>query len=325
MKKDFPFWIGFNFFEGIGPLRFRLLLEYFGSAQKAWEASSRKLRAIGLNFKLVEKFASFRAWFKPEKIDFKKKDWNIQYDRFPWFKQVKNYQKYSQGKILILTLKDKLYPPLLKEIPDAPPLLYVKCGMRNEKMINEQIDKLFKGPAIAVVGSRKATNYGGEITCKLVSQLVRKDLVIVSGMAKGIDGLAHRTALKNRGETIAVLGSGINVIYPYQNKDIYQKIVEGKNTKGLIISEFPPFYPPLPGNFPIRNRIISGLSKAVLVIEAARKSGSLITARLAAEQGKDVFAVPGPITSQLSAGTSYLISQGAKLVSSAQDILEEIY
>ena len=321
MKKDLPFWIGFNFFEGIGPLRFKLLLEYFGTAQKAWETSSKELRAIGLKPRLVEKFSSFRAWFEPEKIDFKKEDWNIQYNKFPWYKEVQDYQKYPWGQILILTWEDKLYPKILKQIPGSPPLLYVKCGMRNGKMINEQMDKLFKRPALAVIGSRRATGYGREITSKLVSQIVKKKIVIVSGMAKGIDGIAHQAAMDSGGETIAVLGSGVNVIYPYQNKNIYQKIISGG---GLVISEFPPFYPPLASNFPQRNRIISGLSKAVLVIEAAQKSGTLITARLAAEQGKDVFAVPGPITSQLSAGTSYLISQGAKLVSSASDILEEL-
>ncbi|MBL7078677.1 DNA-protecting protein DprA [Candidatus Shapirobacteria bacterium] len=309
MKKDFPFWIGFNFFEGIGPLRFKLLLEYFGTAQKAWEASSKELKAIGLKPGLVEKFASFRSWFKPEKIDFKKEDWNIQYDRFPWYKEVKDYQKYPRGQILILTWEDKLYPKILKQIPDAPPVLYVKGHLGSGE------------PALAVIGSRRASYYGRSITQSLVSQIAKKGIVIISGMAKGIDGIAHQAALDSGGETIAVLGSGVNVIYPYQNKNLYQRIISGG---GLVISEFPPFYPPLAANFPQRNRIISGLSKAVLVIEAAQKSGTLITARLAAEQGKEVLAVPGPITSQLSAGTSYLISQGAKLVSNAQDILEEL-
>jgi len=317
VRKDLSFYLAFNFFEKIDSLRFKLLLDYFGSAQKIWEASSKNLRATGLRVKLVSQFLEFRRWFKPEKIDFKKDFWNISYSRFPWYREVRDYQKYPQGKILILTIKDKLYPQSLKQIADPPPVIYLKGNISPK----ENLKKIFIKKSLAVVGSRRSSFYGKEITKKLVSEVSRKKIVIISGMAKGIDGIAHQAALDNNGQTIAVLGSGVNVIYPYQNKEIYEKIISGG---GLVISEFPPFYPPRATNFPKRNRIISGLSRAVLVIEAAQRSGTLITARLAAEQGKEVLAVPGPITSQTSGGTSYLLSQGAKLVSNTQDILEEL-
>jgi len=207
---------------------------------------------------------------------------------------------------LVLTLSDKTYPSRLRKIPDPPAKLYLKGSDLS----------LFNRPSIAVIGSRKNNDYGRNVTQKLVRELVENGFAIISGMARGIDTIAHEAALEAGGKTIAVLGSGIDVIYPRENGELYQMIQ-------LVISEFPPGTKPLKENFPQRNRIVAGLANGVLVIEAAKRSGTLITARQAAEQGKDVFAVPGPITSPLSEGTAWLIKQGAKLVYSVNDILEE--
>jgi len=208
----------------------------------------------------------------------------------------------------IITLNDPAYPALLREIPDPPPLLYI-CGT---------IDGLEKN--IAVVGSRNATAYGISSTQRLCADLAAFNMTIVSGMAIGIDTAAHQGALAAKGKTIAVLGSGFNNIYPSENLHLFRRIAE----EGAVISEFPLDAEPEAHHFPIRNRIISGMSMGTVVVEATRKSGSLITARLAAEQNREVFAVPGSIQSFKSTGTHTLIKQGAKLVENAQDVLEEL-
>lgn len=213
------------------------------------------------------------------------------------------------SKFRIITPKDKGYPKLLKEIPDPPQKLWVRGEIKKE---DEK--------AIAVVGARRATNYGREVTEELVNALVVAGLTIVSGMARGIDSCAHKAALEAGGRTIAVLGSGIDVIYPPENKKLYEEIAKA----GAVISEFEPGTLPNAWNFPQRNRIIAGLSLGVLVCEAAEKSGSLITAGYAGEFGREVFAVPGPIYSKMSAGTAALIKDGAKLVYSTKDILDEL-
>ena len=198
------------------------------------------------------------------------------------------------------------YPEKLKLINQPPVTLYYRGDI-----------SLLKKPAIAVVGSRRATEYGLSVVKKLIPPLVRAGLVIISGMARGIDAAAHWASLKNQGQTVAVLGSGLDIIYPPENSALYRQIQ-------LLISQFPPGTQPEAKNFPQRNQIIAALAQAVLVIEAGKKSGSLITARYAAEMGKEVFAVPGPITSPQSAGTAWLIQQGAKLVWDVKDILDEI-
>jgi DNA processing protein len=208
----------------------------------------------------------------------------------------------------IITLNDPVYPALLREIPDPPPLLYI-CGTLNGLEKN-----------IAVVGSRNATAYGISATQRLCADLAAFDMTIVSGMAIGIDTAAHQGALAVKGKTIAVLGSGLNKIYPSENVNLFRRIAEN----GAVISEFTLDTEPEAHNFPIRNRIISGMSMGTVVVEATRKSGSLITARLAAEQNREVFAVPGSIQSFKSTGTHTLIKQGAKLVENAQDVLEEL-
>jgi len=209
-------------------------------------------------------------------------------------------------KSLSLSPLHPQYPEKLKLIPQPPPTLYFRGNI-----------SLLKRPAIAVVGSRQATKYGLSVVKKLIPPLVRAGLVIVSGMARGIDTAAHWATLKNGGQTIGVLGCGLDVIYPRENADLYQQV-------NLLLSEFSPGTPPEAQNFPQRNRIIAALADAVLVIEAAQKSGTLITARQAVEMGKEVFAVPGPITSPQSEGTAWLIQQGAKLIYKIDDILEEL-
>lgn len=198
------------------------------------------------------------------------------------------------------------YPRQLRQIDHPPENLYYRGDI-----------DLLSQPAIAVIGSRQPTDYGRQVTETFVRQLVKQNWIIVSGMARGIDTVAHQTAIESGGKTIAVLGSGLDVIYPPENRDLSQKI-------HLVISEFSPGTPPCAKNFPQRNRILAGVSRAVLVTQAAKRSGTLITARLAAEQGKEVFVIPGPITSHLSEGSSWLIQQGAKLVNSIEDITEEL-
>ena len=212
--------------------------------------------------------------------------------------------------INIITIFDKEYPKTLYHIYDSPKVLYTKG-----KIIEE--DKL----SIAIVGSRKATSYGKWATEKFVKELVKLDVTIVSGLALGIDGIAHKTALEENGRTIGVLGNGLDIVYPKKNKDIYKEIPN----KGAIITEYFLGVPPLAYNFPQRNRIISGLSLGVIVIEAKEKSGSLITAHHALEQGKEVFSLPGNINSIFSKGTNKLIKDGAKLIMDLDDIIEEVY
>lgn len=209
----------------------------------------------------------------------------------------------------VITLIDDDYPPLLKEIPDPPLALHFR-GDRT----------LLARTAIAMVGSRRASPYGVNVATHLARQLVSAGVVIVSGLARGIDAAAHCAALDGGGTTIAVLGTGIDVIYPRSNHRLFRRIAG----HGLILSEFPPGAPPKPEHFPIRNRLISGLSKGTVIVEATRRSGSLITARMAAEQNRDVFAVPGSIFSPGSEGPHRLVQYGAKLVHDANDVLEEL-
>lgn len=219
-------------------------------------------------------------------------------------------QTIKDAGIKWITIFDENYPKLLKQIYDPPIVLYYIGEVSN-----------WDEKAIAVVGTRKMTGYGKAVTEQFTQTLVASGLTIVSGLARGVDSQAHMTALKENGQTIAVLGGGLNEIYPAENKDLAEKITRDH---GALISEFPPDNQSLPGNFPSRNRIISGLSLAVVVTEAAEDSGSLITARLALEQGRDVFAVPGPITSSLSKGPIDLIKEGARPVMDPQEILDEL-
>jgi DNA processing protein len=208
-----------------------------------------------------------------------------------------------------VTLADPEYPSLLKEIVDPPPALFFRGDLA-----------LAQRPSVAMVGSRRASPYAINAAEHLARQLVSAGIVVVSGLARGVDSASHAAALDGGGTTIAVLGTGIDLVYPRSNRRLFRAIEE----RGLILSEFPPGTPPLPMNFPIRNRVISGLSLGTVIVEATSRSGSLITARTAAEQNREVCAVPGPIFSAGSEGTHRLIQYGAKLVHDANDILEEL-
>jgi len=219
-------------------------------------------------------------------------------------------KKIESNNINIVTKFDKEYPEKLKNIENSPFILYTIGSVKDLNLINKNI---------SIVGSRKATNYGKWVCKKFSKELTQKGITITSGMALGIDSIAHKTCLENKGKTIAVLGSGIDVIYPKRNKNLYEDIKES----GLVISEFPIGSRVMPYNFPVRNRIISGLSDGVLVVEASDKSGTLITATYAGEQNKEIFAVPGNIDNYLSKGTNQLIREGAKITTNLEDILEE--
>lgn len=211
--------------------------------------------------------------------------------------------------IRAVTMLEEAYPPLLSQLPQPPWVLYLRGDL-----------SLLSRPGLAVVGSRKPTSYGFRVTRRFAGEIGARGWTVVSGMAAGVDGEAHRAALEVEGKTLAVMGCGVDVVYPKHHRELYGKIVR----KGAVISEAPPGTPPHPGLFPQRNRIISGLSYGTLVTEAAEKSGSLITAHCSLEQGREVFAVPGPVTSAQSMGTNRLIQEGAKCVVETGDIWEEL-
>lgn len=274
--------------DGLGPIRLKAVLDYFKDPKLAWEAKPEELLKIGIFQKTIDLLLEKRKNLDPQK-----------------------YMEDIQKKgIKWITIFDEDYPKLLSQIYDPPLVLYYKGSL----------DGLSK-KCIAVVGTRKMTGYGRTVCEQFVKGLVQFNLTIVSGLARGVDAKAHEVTVLEGGQTIAVLGGGINEIYPPENKELAKKIINGR---GAIISEFPPDYPSIPGNFPARNRIISGLSLATLVIEAAEDSGSLITAREALEQGREVFAIPGPITSSLSKGPINLIKDGAHAVYEVGEILEEL-
>ncbi|MEN6330713.1 MAG: DNA-processing protein DprA [Smithella sp.] len=281
------YWLALKSIAGIGNVCFPALIDHFGSLEAIFSASVAELQAVpAVTKKAATGIATFNNW---DIIN-------------------KNLYLTVNAGINIVTYQDELYPAKLLEIYDRPPFLFVKGNLRNDD-IN-----------ISIVGSRLASTYGKYTTEKISRELALRGITIVSGLARGIDSAAHRGTLTAQGRTIAVLGSGLDIIYPPENKKLFAAICE----KGAVVSEFPPGTPPRACNFPARNRIISGMSYGVVVIEAGEKSGSLITARLALEQGREVFAVPGSIDSAGSRGTNKLIKQGAKLIENTDDILEEI-
>lgn len=281
------YWIGLKAVSGIGNILFRRLLEKFDTPEAALSASPSMLSGIrGISAAIIEEIRS-GAWRR--------------------FAEEECRRLESSGaRLVMFTSAD--YPKALFQIPDPPPFIYVK-GMLPAGEV-----------AVAVVGSRRATSYGLMTTGKLSGELASRGVCIVSGLARGVDTAAHKGALQAGGKTIGVLGCGIDVIYPPENRILFEEMTR----KGCLISEYPLGMLPLAENFPRRNRIISGLSCGVLVIEAAEKSGSLITAQYALEQGRDVFAVPGNISFASSRGCNRLIKQGAKLVDCVEDILEEL-
>lgn len=279
-------WLGLSLTPGLGAKSYRALLSAFGGPERIYAASRSELGKY-----LTADLATLVA----RGIDHARITNSLN-----WLEQPGNR---------LITLADSDYPQRLLQIPDPPPVLYLK-GRR----------ELLNRPALAIVGSRNATPQGILNAEAFARNLSEAGLTIVSGLATGIDAAAHRGSLKDDGGTIAVIGTGLDIIYPARNKALAHAIVEN----GAIVSEFPLGTPSIAGNFPRRNRIISGMSAGCLVVEAAVRSGSLITARLAAEQGREVFAIPGSIHSPVARGCHALIKQGAKLVESAQDILDEL-
>ncbi|MFB0545980.1 MAG: DNA-processing protein DprA, partial [Anaerolineae bacterium] len=281
------YWVGFNIVPGIGPMRFKALLDYFGDVETAWHADARELKEAGLDRRSIDNLQKMR---KKLSLD-------------------DEMEKLERAGAYAITWEDDAYPPLLRHIQSPPPLLYIKGRIRPE-------DEW----AVAVVGTRRATVYGKEVTRQLVGGLARNKITVVSGLARGIDGQAHRGALEARGRTIAVLGHGIDIVYPAAHRELAAAIVEN----GALITDYPLGTQPEGRNFPPRNRIISGISLGVLVVECGERSGALITADYAAEQGRDVFAVPGNIFNRGSKGVNRLIQEGAKPVLCIEDILEEL-
>ena len=288
MSED-KYWLGFNLVKGIGPAKVQALLSYFGDIELAWNADDAQLKLLGFDKRSRTNLLQARATF----------DLEIE------------LEKILAKHITLLTWNSPDYPSYLREVDSPPPLLYVVGSL-------EDIDRW----AVAVVGTRRVTSYGRQVTQELVSGLVRSGVTIVSGLARGIDAVAHKAALDLGGRTIAVLGSGPDNIYPPEHRDLARQIVRGH---GAVISDYPLGTQPDAKNFPPRNRIISGLSLGVVVVEAGARSGASITAQFALEQGREVFAVPGNVNRPASQGTNRLIQQGtAKLVTNANDILEEL-
>ena len=288
MSSEIKYWLGLGQVKGVGNVTYKTLIDEFHDPETVFEAPLKRLEEIpGIGKKTAANIKNFKEW-----------DW-----------VEKEIGLIEKQDIVFLTLRHSDFPNSRLSIPNPPPYLYVK-GTIYKKDEN----------AIAVVGTRVPTQYGISAAEGISRELAGSGITIVSGMARGIDAAAHRGALAANGRTIAVLGSGIDVIYPSDNKKLYEQII----SNGAVVSEFPIGMSPLAENFPQRNRIISGLVKGVLVVEASEKSGSLITAGLALDYGRDVFALPGNITSFKSKGANKLIKQGAKLVEDARDILEEL-
>jgi DNA processing protein len=280
-------WIALSLIPGLGPKKANDLLRAFDSPARIFAASKSEITAQGVSSSVVQSIASGLVFEEA----------------------VTQRTKLQASGALLLTIQSRAYSSLLRNIYDPPIVLYAKGRVA-----------LLDRPSVAIVGTRNPSAYGKICSDRLGRDLAQVGVTVVSGMARGIDTAAHRAALEVGGDTIAVFGCGLDVIYPTENKQLARDISE----RGLILSEFPFGTPGYPQNFPLRNRIVSGLSSGTVIIEGAQYSGSAITAKLAMDQGRDIFAVPGNITAKQSWGPNLLIKQGAKLVQSAQDILEEL-
>ncbi len=281
-------WIGLSLVPGVGSKRFMSLLNHFGSPASVFAASLKELEKIpDIGQMTAQSIKSFSSWEEVEK----------------------QCLRVGQDGIRFITYKSGEYPPALKNIYDPPPYLFIKGEFKKED-----------SNALAVVGTRAPSPYGKLIAEKITRELSGKGITIVSGFARGVDSISHHFALESGGRTIAVFGSGLDVIYPPENKNLAQRVEES----AALISEFLLGTEPEGTNFPKRNRLISGLCLGVIIIEAGIKSGALLTAQLALEQGREVFAIPGNISSKGSEGTNWLIKNGATLVSRAEDSLEEL-
>lgn len=288
-RPELKYWLGFNKVKGIGPAKLRAILGYFDdSIVDAWYADERQLSDIGVDQRACRQLLQTRSELDLDGA----------------------LEEVLDADIQLLTWDSPDYPTYLKETAAPPPLLYV----RGELLQDDRW-------AVAVVGTRRLTAYGRQVTRELVQGLVRNRVTVVSGLARGIDSAAHKQALDSGGRTLAVLGSGADVIYPAENRSLAERIMVGQ---GALISDYPLGTQPDGKNFPARNRIISGLALGVIVVEAGERSGALITAKFALEQDREIFAVPGNINSPASKGPNKLIQQGAKLVRHVDDVLEEL-
>jgi DNA processing protein len=284
---DKRYWVGFNLVKGIGAVRLQALRDHFGDLEVAWQAPIDALKAAGLNPRLAERVIQIR-----DSVDL-----NQIMDRME-----------TRG-IHVLTWEDDLYPKRLKDIDQPPPVLYLRGVLSSEDAW-----------AVAVVGTRRISAYGRQVAEELASSLAHNGVTVVSGLARGVDAVAHQAALNAGGRTIAVLGCGVDRIYPPEHTQLAEKII----ASGAMLSDYAPGTPPDAANFPPRNRIISGLSMATVVVEAGETSGALITAQFAIDQGREVFAVPGSILAPQSKGTNRLIAQGAHPMLSARDLLDTL-
>lgn len=281
-------WIGLNCVPGVGSITSKRLIEAFGTPKHVFSASQGELRSVdGVGGELARRIATFPV---EEVLE-------------------REVAAVERAGITLCTLHDEDYPPQLATLYDPPPVLYVRGAL----MASDQL-------AIAVVGSRRPTAYGRSVAERLAGELASLGFTVVSGLARGIDGLAHQAALSAGGRTLAVYGSGIDLVFPAEHRELADAIAE----RGALISEFPMGVPPVAHNFPRRNRIIAGLALGTVVVEAAAKSGSLITARCAMEQGREVFAVPGQVITGKSRGAHRLIKQGATLVEGVEDIIDAL-
>jgi DNA processing protein len=282
------YWLALALTPGLGPTRIKKLIENFGTGERVFNASLTELEATGILAVSAQSIATGKSMELAQE----------------------ECGKVVEAGARIISLSDPEYPPRLKEIYDPPVILFVKGSV-----------EVLAQPGIAMVGTRHPTPYGSGMAERLSTDLAARGLVIISGLARGIDTASHRGAVAAKGKTVAVLGTGIDVMYPKENTRLTEQIVA---MGGALISEFPVGTFPAPQNFPIRNRIISGISAGVLVVEAAEYSGTRITSRLALEQNRDVYAVPGNVTNKNSWGPNTLIKQGAKLVATWEDVWEEL-
>jgi len=281
-------WLALRGIPGVGPVLFQRLTQAFGNPTQVFQTPLRELRALrGISAALAEAILGFRHWDRVEE----------------------HLSRLKAFGAEMLTLDDPGYPVRLQEIPFPPPLIFVKGEIKPEDSL-----------ALAIVGTRGASYYGKKTCHSFSRELARRGVTVVSGLARGIDTAAHQGALEGGGRTLAVLGCGLDVVYPPENRELYGRIPES----GALITEYPLGTPPEAHNFPRRNRLISGLALGVLVVEAAGKSGALITAQCALEQGREVLAIPGPINAPTSQGPHHLIQTGAKLVQNVDDILAEL-
>jgi len=284
---ELKYWTAFHRIHGIGRVRYQALLGRFGSLADAWLAGPSDLRSAGLEDRIVRAITTERASIDPDA----------------------ELERLEKHETRALTWNDDDYPALLKEIDDAPPVLYVRGDLSS-------IDEW----AVSVVGTRRPTPYGRQVAEEVAHQLASNRICVVSGLARGVDAIAHRAAIQAGGRTVAVLACGLDIVYPPEHAKLAREIME----HGALISDYPLGTQPRGDYFPRRNRIMSGVSLGVLVVEGDVKSGAMITARLALDQNREVFAIPGSIFSPQSRGTNDLIQQGAKLVQTVEDVLEEL-